>query len=135
VWTTVKGYDYDPETQKLTLYLTERTPDPPPGIEMISNHPRTPHQIVVEPNGAATIHARVPRIIRRRVPGGGLGMSFIESRIDLVEQLEVHVQVSPTPVKVEPGEHPARSRARLAEQGETFSSTIRLTGHTGFKER
>ena len=135
VWSSVRGYDYDPDTRKLTLYLTGRTPALPSGIEMISNHPRTPHQVVVGPGGTATVEARIPRVIRRRVPGGGLGMSFVESRIDLVEQLEAHVQVSPTPVKIEPGENPEASRVRLAEQGETVSSTIRLTGNTGYKER
>ena len=42
VWTSRRAYDYDASTHVLTLYLTEQTPPLPPGIVMISNHPRTP---------------------------------------------------------------------------------------------
>src|SRR5262245_5183336 len=60
VWTSVQGFDYDTATRVLTVHLAERTRVRPPGITVISEHPRTPQQIEVPPKGRATINLELP---------------------------------------------------------------------------
>ena len=127
VWATRRAYEYDPETHVLTVYLTDNVPEPPPGIEIVSNHPRTPHTVEVAPGGSATVQVQVPSVIRRRVPGEGLGMHFVEERITDVERVELHVQASTEPVTYSPGEKPAEHRQRMKAQGQVVRTTVTPT--------
>lgn len=128
VWASRRGYDYDPATQVLTVYLTDQTPPPPPGIEMISNHPRSPRQVVVPPGSQATVNVAVPSLIRRRVPGEGLGMSFVEEPIGPIAKVDLHIQFDNEPIQSRPGESPQEHRKRLDEQGQVVRATITPTG-------
>jgi hypothetical protein len=129
VWASRRAYDYDPATQVLTLFLTEQTPPPPPGIEMISNHPRSPAQVVVPPGSQATVNVAVPSIIRRRVQGAqGLGMQFVEEPIGPVARVDLHVQVDNEPIQYRVGESPEEHRKRLNERGQVVRATITPTG-------
>lgn len=126
VWASRRAYDYDPSTHVLTLYLTEHTPPPPPGIQIISNHPRTPNLEVVKAKGRTTLDVPVPAFIRRRVPGKGLGMSFVEEPIGKIDRVDLHIQVSNEPVEDIENESPAEHRKRLA-LGSVVQATVSPT--------
>ena len=128
VWASWRAYDYDPASRVLTVYLTEHTPPTPPGITMISDHPRTPAQVMVPAKGRATISVTVPATIRRRVPGPGLGMNFVEEQIGAVDRVEMHIQSANQPLEpAQPGESPDRHRERLRQTGDVVSTTVNLT--------
>jgi hypothetical protein len=127
VWATRRAYDYDASTHQLTLYLTDHTPDLPPGIEMISDHPRTPAQVVVDPGSRATVDVLVPSVIRRRVPGQGLGMQFVEEPIGHIERVNLHVQYASEPIQHRVGDSPAEHRKRLMAHGQVVRATITPT--------
>jgi len=127
VWASRRAYDYDATTHVLTLYLTEHTPELPPGIKMISNHPRTPTQVVIDAKGRTTIDVPVPAIIRRRVPGEGLGMSFVEEPIGQIDRVELHIQSADEPIEPLDKESPTEHRKRLREHGDVIRATITPT--------
>ena len=128
VWGSWRSYEYDAESRVLTVYMTEHTPPLPPGITMISNHPRTPRQVMVPANGEATVTITVPASIRRRVPGAGLGMNFVEEPIGAVDCVEMHIQSSNEPVEpAKPGESPDLHRERLRQSGDVVRTTITPT--------
>ena len=124
VWTTRRAYEYDAATHQLTLYLTEHTPPLPPGIEMISNHPRTPQVVEVAGKGHATLELAIPALIRRRIPGEGRGMSFVEEQIGQVAKVVLHIQSATEPppdlAKADPAEH----RQRLRDHGGVLQVTV-----------
>ncbi len=127
VWTSRRGYDFDASTRVLTLYLTDQTPDLPPGITMISDHPHTPEQVEVQANSKATIEVSVPATIRRRVPGEGFGMSFIEEPIEQIDRVDIHMQSAPEKVEYLADEKPAEFRKRLRARGDVVQATITPT--------
>jgi hypothetical protein len=127
VWSTRRAYEYDASARVLTLYLTDHKPPPPPGIEMISEHPRTPSQIVVAPRGDATFDVPVPTTIRRRVPGEGLGMHFVEEPIGPIDHVDLHIQYAPEPLQQRAKEDPIEHRERLQAHGEVVRATIQPT--------
>jgi hypothetical protein len=128
VWASRSAYEYDPATRVLSLYLTENTPEPPPGIQIISQHPRTPAQVVVPPGGQANVNIPVPNIIRRRVPGEGLGMHFVEEPIGPIDHVELHLQVASEPIPDLAKETPAEHRKRLQAHGNVIRTRITPTG-------
>ena len=132
VWATRQHYEYDPDTKVLSLWLTERTPPLPPGIRMISDHPRTPAQVEVGAQGRAVIDVPVPHVIRRRIPdGGGLGMSFTEERISQIDRVDLHVQYADAPLPTPEGMDPARHRQRLLGHGDVVSESITPNANPG----
>jgi len=128
VWSSVRAYEYDPSKKKLTLHLAQYEPQLPPEIRLLSHHPQVPNQVVLEPGARRTLDVRVPAVIRRRVPGEGVGMHFVEEAIGPVEEIEVKVQYSPEPVTASPGENPEALQKRLRETGESVQSVVRVTG-------
>jgi hypothetical protein len=124
VWSTRRAYDYNSATHVLTLYLTEHTPPLPPGIEMISDHPRDPTLVVVNAKSRGTLEVPVPTSIRRRVPGTGLGMSFVEEPISQIDKIELHVQYATAPLQQLPKTNPAEHRKRLQAHGQVVKATI-----------
>lgn len=92
---------------------------------MISDHPRTPAQVEIAPKSRSKIKVQIPATIRRRVPGGGLGMSFVEEKIEPVGQVEVHLQYADEPVRHDPHETPDEHRKRLREHGEVVRTTVK----------
>lgn len=127
VWASNRAYEYDPTTHVLTLYLTEHTPELPPGITIISNHPRIPMQVEVNPKGRATLDLPVPAIIRRRVPGEGRGMSFVEEPIGLIDRVELHIQSASEPIEYLGKESSAEHHERLRAHGDVVRATITPT--------
>jgi len=127
VWTSRRAYDYDASTHTLTLYLTEHTPALRPGVEMISDHPRTPTLVVVDANSHGTLNVPVPTAIRRRAPGAGLGMSFVEEPIRKIERVDLHIQTAPEPLQYISNENPTEYRKRLLAYGDVVQATITLT--------
>jgi hypothetical protein len=127
VWASRRAYDYDASSHVLSIYLTEHTPDPPPGIKMISDHPRTPVQVVVNAKSRARIKVPVPAIIRRRVPGEGLGMAFVEEPIEQIERVDLHIQYATEPIQSGDQESPAEHRKRLKAHGKVVKTTITPT--------
>lgn len=127
VWVSRRAFEYDPDTHELTLYFTEQTPPPPPGIELISKHPRIPEQVEVPAGSNATVDLEIPAVARRRVPGEGLGMSFVEEPIDQIDQVHLHLQVTDERVTSLPGESPAEHSERLRSLGNVINVTITPT--------
>jgi hypothetical protein len=132
VWTSRRAYDYDAATHTLTFYLTEHTPDLRPGVEMISDHPRAPMLVVVDANSHGTLNVPVPATIRRRAPGAGLGMSFVEEPIRQIERVDLHIQNATEPFQHIAQEGPDEYRKRLLAYGDVVQATVTLTGQ---KER
>jgi hypothetical protein len=132
VWSSLRAYDYDAATHVLSIYLTEHTPPLPPGIKMISDHPRTPTLVMVDAKSRGTLDVPVPTTIRRRVPGQGLGMAFVEEPIGQIDRVELHIQNAPKPVEEITKESPVEHRKRLQAHGDVVRATITPTGQ---KER
>lgn len=132
VWASRRHYDYDPDTKVLTLWLTEHVPPPPPGIRMISDHPRTPAQVEIGAHGRAIVDVPIPHVIRRRVPGsGGLGMSFTEERIGQIDRVDLHVQYADSPLPMPAGMDPAQHRQRLLDHGDVVHESITPNAASG----
>ena len=131
VWTSRRHYEYDPDTKVLTLWLTEHVPPPPPGIRMISDHPRTPEQVEVGAHGRAIIDVPVPHVIRKRVPGSGLGMSFSEQRIGQIDRVDLHVQYADAPMPMPNGMDATHHRQRLLEHGNVVHESITPNAASG----
>ncbi len=127
VWASRRAYDYDTTTHVLTLYLTEHTPELPPGIKMISNHPRTPKQVVVNARSSATIDVPVPAVMRRRIPGQGFGMAFVEEPIVQIDRVDLHIQSASEPIPCLDKENPVEHRKRLRAHGDVIRATITPT--------
>lgn len=124
IWASRRAYTYDSGTKTLTVYLAEPDFALPPDIILISDHPRAPMQTVVSPGETATIEIPVPTTIRRRTPGEGLGMSFVEEAIDEVRSVELHVQYDDVPFQHVVGEDPSEQRARLRAHGRVVEATV-----------
>jgi hypothetical protein len=124
VWASRRAFDYDPASRRLTLHLAETEPETPPGIEIVSEHPRVPQQVVVAPGARTTIDVPVPTMVRRRVPGVGLGMSFVEEPIDQVGEVELHVQYADVPFQRIVEESPSEHRERLRAHGGVVRATL-----------
>jgi hypothetical protein len=134
VWTSRRSYDYDPATRVLTVELSDKPFTEPPGITLISKHPRVPNQVVVETGGTRTIEVPVPTTIRRRVPGEGLGMSFVEEPIADIDHVDLHVQYSDVPFQHIVEEHPEEHQRRLAEHGSVVRATVKPITNSPRKE-
>jgi hypothetical protein len=129
VWSSRRAYDYDSATNILSLHLAEPANDLPPGITIVSQHPRVPAQVVIEPGSKASIDVPVPTIIRRRTEGEGLGMSFVEEQIEPIKQVELHVQYSDVPFQHVVDESPESRRQRLLAHGTVIRATLAPTSH------
>lgn len=132
VWSSRRAYDYDAATHVLSIYLTEHTPPLPPGIRMISDHPRTPTLVLVNAKSRGTLDVPVPLTIRRRVPGEGLGMHFVEEPIGQIDKVDLHIQYATEPLQDRPKEDPTEHHKRLQAHGQVVQATITPTGQ---KER
>jgi len=130
VWAGPSTYDYDSSSHVLTMHLAEHTPSLPPGITMISNHPRTPAQVTVNAKSRVKIKVPVPAVVRRRVPGKGLGMSFVEEPIGEIERVDLHVQYADEPLQQPAKESPDEHRKRLQAHGQVVRATIKPTPST-----
>jgi hypothetical protein len=127
VWSSRRAFAFNPAKGVLALDLAEPDRELPTGIEMISDHPRVPFQIIVEPGGTATIDVPVPTTIRRRVPGEGLGMSFVEESIENVRKLDLRIQYADVPFQQIIGESPSDMRDRLREHGTVVHKIVSIT--------
>jgi hypothetical protein len=135
VWASRRAYDYDASTHVLSIHLAETPPALPPGIQMLSDHPRTPVQVAVNPKSRATIKVPIPATIRRRVPGAGLGMSFVEEPIGQIDKVDLQVQYADEPARHIPKESPIQHRKRLMKHGQVAVATITPTKPTKQKEK
>lgn len=124
VWAGWRAYDYDAATHVLTVYLTSHTPPLPPGITLISDHPRTPAQVVVAPRAKLKIKVEIPSTIRRRTAGAGKGISFVEEPISQVDRVDTHLQFAPEAFETRPHETPEQHRSRLLAHGDVARATI-----------
>jgi hypothetical protein len=133
VWSARRAFEYDATTHVLTLHLAEAEPKLPPDIVLISDHPRVPSQVTVEAGARATIDVPVPTTVRRRVPGEGLGMSFVEEPIRQIDQVALHVQFADVPFQQVVGESPSDHRDRLRAHGHVVRTTLKPTGKRSSK--
>lgn len=124
VWSEMRAFDFDTETGVLTLDLAEPDQEPSPGIEIVSDHPRVPMQIIIEPEGTASIDVPVPTSIRRRTPSERLGMSFVEQPIENIHRVDLSVQYSDVPFQQIIEENPSQMRERLRAHGDVVRTTI-----------
>lgn len=124
VWSARQAYDFDAATGVLTLYLAEPDRALPPAIKVISDHPRVPSQIIVEPGGNATIDVPVPTSVRRRTPATGLGMSFTEEPIANIRKSTVRIQYAEVPFQHIIGESASDARERLQAHGGVVEKTV-----------
>jgi len=134
VWTDQRAYNYDPTTHVLSVQLAEPEDTLPPNITMLSDHPRVPTQIVVNPKGRAKINLQIPGIIRRLTPGQGAGRSFVEEPIGQVDRVDLQIQHSTEAVQYERGKSGADFRKRLRGHGEVVRATVTPTTETQKKE-
>jgi hypothetical protein len=124
VWASRRSYEYDAATHVLTLHLAETAENLPPGIQIISQHPRTPVQVAVNGKSRVRIKVPVPAVFRRRVPSRGLGMSFVEEPIRQIDRVVVHMQHANEPIKSRVGESPSEFRQRLKAHGDVVRAEI-----------
>jgi hypothetical protein len=94
---------------------------------MLSDHPRTPVLVEIGARSRNTVEVLVPTTIRRRVPGTGLGMSFVEEPIGQIDQVELHIQSATEPLRHYAKEDPAEHRKRLLEHGDVVRATVAPT--------
>lgn len=120
---TPRYYAYDAATRVLTLHLEEKAPALPPGLIMISDHPRTPKQVEVAPGGKATLQALIPSVIRKPATNG---VGWVEEPIGPVDSVDIRVQHSADPLPAV-GEHETGTeyRARALSGSETFSARVK----------
>lgn len=124
VWASRRGYDYDPDTRLLTVQLAEPDIDLPPGITLISDHPRVPRQVIIEPGGRATLDVPVPTTVRRSTASQGLGSAFTEEPIEGIDQVQVTLQYADVPFQQIVEEPPAAHRRRMRAHGHVVRTTI-----------
>lgn len=133
-WSSLRHYEYDKTTKVLSLHLAEHAPALPPGMILISDHPRTPDQIELAPGAKATVQVEIPAFIRRASPDG---KGWIEDPIGTVDHVELRLQHAPTAVEaVKPHESGEQFRAR-AIKGSSVAITripIRAQNSTGTKD-
>jgi hypothetical protein len=67
LWSGMRSFSYSAPTKTLSLDLSgPTTPEPKPGIRVISKHPpRIPKQVACPPGQIAVLHIRVPARVRR----------------------------------------------------------------------
>jgi len=134
VWTQQRAYSYDASTHVLSVQLAEPEDTLPPNITMLSDHPRVPAQVVVNPKSSAKINLQVPSAIRRLTPGQGVGRSFVEEPIGQIDRVDLQIQHATQPVQYERGESGADFRKRLLAHGDVARATITPTTETQKKE-
>ena len=93
---------------------------------MISDHPRTPVQVVVDTEAAPGLTCRF-RQLSGAVFREGLGMSFLEEPIGQIDRVDLHVQYAGEPIALPVGESPAEHRKRLQAHGQVVRTTITPT--------
>ena len=127
VWSSPRGYDYDAGSKVLTVHMSEQPLALPPGVIMISDHPRAPRQVQVPPRSHATVQAEIPPVVRRPAPDG---VGWVEEPIGEIASVEVDVQHAPTPVEApRPHENSAQFRSRMQGHGDV--ARARLTPSAG----
>ena len=121
-WSSERGYDYDAASKKLTLHLSEQPNVPPPGIILLSDHPRVPAQVEVAPNSRTSIKVQLPAIVRRAAPGG---QGWVEEPIGEIAQIDVDLQYGTAPIEsAKPRETSAQFRSRMREHGDVARATL-----------
>jgi hypothetical protein len=125
VWATCREYAYDPVTRVLSVDLAEPDRQLPPYIKMISDHPRTPAQVVVNPKSRATIKVQVPAKVNRPGPPGGA--TWVEDPIGQIDRVEIRIQHATEPIHHRAGENPPDFRKRMREHGEVVRAEIAPT--------
>jgi hypothetical protein len=116
VWSSLRAFDYDAESRTLRLALADEPVERP--VEIISEHPRTPHQIVVEPGATATISVPVPTVIKR-LPDQrrGLGAGLAQEPLGEIDQVDVTVAYADTPYQPRSALSPREIREQLIAWG------------------
>jgi hypothetical protein len=128
VWLSPSAYDWKPDTGELSLHLDEPEEAVPPGITLISHHPRTPAQETVPANSRATVTIDVPPMIRRRVSGEGMGMRAVEEPVGDVRSIRFEMRYSDAPFESPTvDESPQQHRDRLATQGNVVNRVIAVS--------
>jgi hypothetical protein len=122
VWATTKDYAYDPATRVLSVDLAEPVKQLPPYIKMISDHPRAPAQVVVNPKSRATIKVQIPAKVNRPGPPGG--PTWVEDPIGPIDRVDVRLQHATEPIHHRAGEPPPEFRKRLREHGDVVRAEI-----------
>ena len=127
VWSSQRGYAYDAASGVLTVHLAEVPLTPPPGIKMISDHPRLPAQVEVAANTRVKLRVRFPAAIRR--PAGDQGQSgWRDDPIGDIKRVDVDVQYATAPVEqVTAHETSADFRKRMLAHGHVVRATITPT--------
>jgi hypothetical protein len=127
VWSGMRAFAFDSSTGELEIYLADPGAVVPPGIEIVSDYPRVPPQVVVAGGATTTIDVPVPTVMRRRVPGQGLGMSFVEEPIENIRQVHIHLQYADVPFQAIVGENPDERRRRLQSHGQVVEAVVTPT--------
>jgi hypothetical protein len=126
-WSSERGYDYDAASKVLTLHLSEQPRVLPPGIILISDHPRAPAQVEVAPNSRTSIRVQLPAVVRRAAAGG---TGWVEEPIGEIAQIDVDLQYGTAPIEsARPHETSAQFRSRMREHGDVARAT--LTPYSG----
>jgi len=132
VWSSPSAYDWEPDTGELSLHLDEPEEAVPPGITLISHHPRTPAQEAVPANSRATVTIDVPAMIRRRVSGDGLGVRAVEEPVGDVRSIRLKMRYADAPFESSTvDESPQQHRDRLSTQGNVVDRVIAVSHGEG----
>lgn len=123
VWASARGYDYDAQSKILTLHLSEQPLAPPPGIIIISQHPRIPAQVEVAPGTRVRLPVEIPAVVRHAAADG---QGWVEEPIGDVAHVQVDVQYAPKPIEpASKRETPAEFSARMQAHGEITSAKLK----------
>ncbi len=122
VWATPRYLSYTDGL--LTLRLAEAEP-PPPGIEIISHHPRVPDQIVIPVGAVAALKVRVPRTLHSTVlDRPGLGGTVASQDLGAVSDLDVTIAYAPTPFQPTTDQGPDEFIEALRSHGAVVSARV-----------
>jgi hypothetical protein len=115
VWASHRGYDYEPTSKTLTIYMAERPLVIPSCMILISEHPRPPSQVQVDSKGRAKIRLRFPPVVRQPAPDG---RGWVERPFGEIANVDIQVQYADKPFDQPTAQERAQEyRARLQAQG------------------
>ena len=121
-WSSERGYEYDRASKVLTLHLSEQPRVLPPGVIMISDHPRKPAQVEVPPNSRISVTVQVPAFVRRAAEGG---TGWVEEPIGEIVRVDVDLQYGTAPIEnARPHETSEQFRLRMRESGDVVQAKL-----------
>lgn len=123
VWSSDQGYSYDQSAHMLAVHLAEVPRNLPPGIKLLSDHPRLPPQVEVGPKSRVNLKVQIPAFTRPVVGG-----RWREEPIGQIDRVDIDIQYGLEPVRPpRAGEGGSEFRNRLLAYGAVVRAEITPT--------